>query len=110
MPSRSRAGDHDPVLSTSFSHRFALTVTAVVAAVGAVDAAIGATWDLFAVFSLILVLVAVVLLGIRSDRTAVPLRSDLVAWLRRRVALTGEPVEVIADRCIAACRADLDRS
>ena len=39
---------------------------------------------------------------------AVPLRRDLVTWLRRRAATTGEPLEAVADRAVAAYRRRLD--
>ena len=82
----------------------ALGAALVVCAVGAVDAARTQRWDTVAVF----VLLALVLLGllsrVRGRRPCVPVRGDLVRWLRERSAVTGEPVEVLADRALATFR------
>lgn len=91
-------------------NKLILAASVVVAAVGAVDALVGGTYDLVVVFILAGVLQLVLLIRLQSRRPAVPLRADLVTWLRDRSAEQGEPIGVIADRCVAACRADLDRS
>jgi hypothetical protein len=89
-------------------HRTALLMLLVVTVVGAVDAAIGGVWDHFVVFVLGSAVGAALLLTSVGRRPLVPLRADLVAWLRARASATGEPMEAIADRCIAEARADLD--
>lgn len=90
-------------------NKLILAASVVVSAVGAVDALIGGTYDLVVVFVLAAVLQLGLLVRLQSRRPAVPLRADLVAWLGDRAAEQGEPIGVIADRCVAACRADLDR-
>ncbi len=84
-------------------NRYRLTAAAVasVLAIGLVDAAIGADWDLFAVMTIALGLQLVVLSGTRPDRPAVPIRGDLVAWARERSQRAGEPVGAVLDRAIA---------
>ena len=82
----------------------ALGVALVLAAVGAVDAARGQHWDTAAVFGLLLLVLLGLLTRVRGARPSVPLRGDLVRWLRERSAVTGEPVEVLADRALAAFR------
>ena len=91
-------------------NKLVLALALVVSAVGALDAAFGGQIDLVVVFALTGVLQLVLLLRLQSRRPAVPLRADLVGWLRDRAAAQGEPIGVVADRCVAACRADLDRS
>ena len=91
-------------------NKLVLALAVVVSAVGGVDAAIGGSMDLVVVFALAGVLQLMLLLRLQVRRPAVPLRADLVAWLRDRSAAKGEPMGAIADRCLAACRADLGRS
>jgi hypothetical protein len=91
-------------------NKLILVVAALVCAVGAVDAAVGDDGDLVVVFILAGVLQLALLARLQTRRPAVPLRGDLVAWLRDRAAAEGEPIGAVADRCVAACRADLDRS
>lgn len=89
-----------PTLSTVVVVLIALTV----ALVGVVDAATSDEWDTAAIFGL-LAAVQLGLLGrISGARPAVPVRGDLVRWLRTRSAVTGEPVEALADRALAAYR------
>jgi hypothetical protein len=89
-------------------HRGAMVLLLVIIAVGALDAASGRVWDHFVVFVLAGIVQGLLLLTLAGGRPAVPLRSDLVSWLRQRAARTGEPMELIADRCIASARADLE--
>lgn len=89
-------------------NKAAMAVLLVVTLVGAADAAIGQVWDQVAVFALAAGVELTLLAGMLTSRPPVPLRGDLVSWLRERSAATGEPLELIADRCIAAARADLD--
>lgn len=89
------------------TNRAVLVLTAAVALVGVVDAAVGRNWDLLAVFALIAVLQGVLLLRLSGRRRSVPLRADLARWLRDRAAAEGESAELIADRAVSAYRADL---
>lgn len=82
-------------------------MTVLVALVGAVDAAIGGNWDLFAVFVLVAVLQLLLMLRTNGRRPSIPIRADLVRWLRDRASAEGEPAELVADRAISAYRADL---
>ena len=91
-------------------HKGAMVTLLVIIAVGALDAAAGRVWDHLVVFVLAGFVQGLLLLGLQGHRPAVPIRSDLVAWLRQRAALTGESMEQIADRCIASVRVDLDRN
>jgi hypothetical protein len=91
-------------------NKLVLTLAVVVSAVGALDAAVGGSLDLVFVFALAAVLQLTLLVRLQAHRPAVPVRADLVAWLRNRAADEGEPIGALADRCLAACRADLDRS
>ena len=97
-------------MTPTFSHKAALAILLVITLIGAVDAVVGRVWDHLAVFLLAAGVEALLLLSLESRRPAVPIRADLVAWLRNRSATTGEPLERIADRCIASVRADLDRA
>jgi hypothetical protein len=90
-------------------NRLILLLAVLVSAIGAFDAAIGRTWDLVVVFVLGAALQLALLIRLQFGRPAVPLRSDLVGWLRQRAAEHGEPMEALADRCVAAARADLER-
>jgi hypothetical protein len=73
----------------------------VVALVGAVDAGIGGEWDLFVLFVGILAIATALGLRLDSRRPAVPVRRDLVAWLRDRSSISGEPLSTVTDRAIA---------
>ncbi len=90
-------------------NKLLVSIAAVVSGVGAIDAALGHQFDLLAVFLLGTVLQVALLVRIHGRRPSVPLRADLVAWLRDRSASQGEPLGALADRCLASCRADLDR-
>jgi hypothetical protein len=73
----------------------------VVALVGAVDAAIGGEWDLFVLFLAGFVIAVALGVGLESRRPAIPIRRDLVAWLRDRSSVSGEPLSTVTDRAIA---------
>lgn len=73
----------------------------VVALVGAVDAAIGREWDLFVLFMAALVIATALGFRLESRRPAIPIRRDLVAWLRDRSSISGEPLSNVVDRAIA---------
>ncbi len=91
----------------TLTNRAVLSVTVVIAVVGAVDAGVGRNWDLAVVFLLIAVLQLLLLLRLAGRRPPVPLRADLVRWLRDRAAAEGEAAEIIADRAVGAYRDDL---
>jgi hypothetical protein len=90
------------------ANKLILTMATIVSGVGALDAAVGRDMDLLMVFSLGVVLQLALLLRLSVNRPPIPLRADLVAWLRDRAAQEGETLETVADRCVASCRADLD--
>lgn len=92
-------------------NRVVLLMTSLVLAVGVVDSIVSREWDFLAVFAAALALQLLLLARLSARRPAVPLRRDLVVWLRDEAALTGEPMERVADRAIGAYRAgfsDLD--
>jgi hypothetical protein len=95
-------------VSPTSANKLILALAVLVSTVGAVDAASGGQWDLLTVFVLGALLQLALLVRLQSNRPAVPLRADLVSWLRDRAAVEGEPIGAVADRCLAACRADLD--
>lgn len=86
-------------------NRLVLVMTSLVLIAGVVDGIISHEWDLLAVFVAALALQLLLLARLSSRRPAVPIRGDLVAWLRQQAALGGEPMEAVADRAIAAHRA-----
>jgi hypothetical protein len=92
-----------PVLRTAVLLAVALVVTAV----GLVDVVRDGDSDLTAVLAGLAILQAAALVTVLLGRRGVRLRPDLTAWLDRQAAATGEPVERLADRCVAAYRAGL---
>jgi hypothetical protein len=100
-------GQSPSALEPSFGSQVVLTVALLLAAVATIDAALGRHWDLVALEGVVVVLLAMVLAGSRWGRPAVPVRSDLVRWLRRRAVETGEPVGAIADRAVATYRREV---
>lgn len=89
------------------TNRAVLLVTLLIAAVGALDAAVGRVGDLFTVFVLVGLLQLVLLLRISGRRPTVPVRADLVRWLRDRAEVEGESAERIVDRAVSSYRAGL---
>ncbi len=88
-------------------------MTSVVLAVGVVDGIVSREWDFLAVFTLALLLQIVLLARLSRRRPAVPIRRDLVRWVREQAAVTGDSMETVTDRAISAYRdgfTDLDRS
>lgn len=83
-----------------------IVATSVIAAVGLVDAVRQSEPALGVLFAMIVVLNTAQL--IRRHPRAIRVRSDHDAWLRRAAAVTGEPVDVIADRAIGAYRDAID--
>jgi hypothetical protein len=94
------------------TNRTVLVLTVAVSAVGVVDAAVGRNWDLLTVFALVGLLQLVLLLRLSGRRPAVPLRADLVRWVRDRADAEGESPERVLDRAVSVYRAGLlgDRS
>jgi hypothetical protein len=82
-------------------------LVAVILTVALVDSILSGNWDLVVVLGLALAVQLTLIFSMYAPRPAVPLRGDLVRWLDERSAATGEPLEHIADRCIAAYRAGL---
>lgn len=81
--------------------RLLVVAVIVLALVGVADAGIGGEWDLFALFALILGFGAALALKLESRRPAIPIRRDLVRWLRDRASASGEPMSAVTDRAIA---------
>jgi len=88
-------------MSPTATTRLLVFSAIVVALVGAVDAGIGGEWDLFVLFVGILAIATALGLRLESRRPAVPVRRDLVAWLRDRSSISGEPLSTVTDRAIA---------
>jgi transposase len=86
-------------------NRLVLLMSSLVLAVGVVDGIVSREWDFLAVFSAALALQLLLLARLSVRRPAVPIRRDLVAWLRDESALRGEPMEAIADRAISSYQA-----
>ena len=92
-------------MTATLRHKVLVSLAAVAAVVGMIDAAMSGLWDLVAVFSLILGPLLGLLASLQWGRQVVPLRPDLAAWVRDRCALTGEPMARVAARAVAAQRA-----
>jgi len=86
-------------------NRLVLLMSSLVLAVGVIDGIVSHEWDFLAVFTAALALQLLLLARLSSRRPAVPIRRDLVAWLRDEAALRGEPMEAVADRAVSAYRA-----
>jgi len=94
-------------LTPNLSNTLLLAAASIAAIIGIVDAAVELEWDLLVLFSIILGIHLVIWLHLSWGRPAVPLRADLVSWLRDRAVAGGEPVERVADRAVGAYRAGL---
>ena len=84
-----------------------LLLALLVSGVGLVDAWRGGDSDLTTLLAVLVVLNGAALAGLRSARRGPALRPDLTAWLHQQAGATGEPVDRLADRCVAAYRAGL---
>lgn len=91
----------------SLSTTLSMAIATVLAAVGAFDAFLGDQWDLFTLFALIGLLLAIVWLRHRADRVPTTIRPDLAQWLDNQSRLSGEPIEDITDRALSAYRSGL---
>jgi hypothetical protein len=92
-----------PVLRTAVL----LVVALVVTVVAAFDVVRDGDSDLTLVFTALAILQAAALATALLGSRGIRLRPDLTAWLDRQAAATGETVERLADRCVAAYRAGL---
>lgn len=77
----------------------------LVALIGLLDAIDRKQKDLALVFGVLIALGLVLVLQAAVGRRDVPIRSDLVRWLKERADLEGEELGTIADRALAAARA-----
>jgi hypothetical protein len=87
--------------------RTILLVQLAASVVGMLDGARSEAWDQVGIFALIAVLAFVLLLRTTGRRPLVPVRGDLERWLAARAAMTGERVEDVTDRALAAYRAGI---
>ena len=78
-----------------------VTANFVVLTIGSIDAGFSGEWDLFVLFAIGLSLSVALLLRLESSRPAIPIRRDLVAWLRDRASVSGESLTTVTDRAIA---------
>ena len=85
-------------------NRAVLLMSSLVLAVGVIDGIVSREWDFLAVFAMALALQLLLLVRLSGRRPAVPIRRDLVAWLRNQAAHGGEPIDAVADRAIGAYR------
>ena len=83
-------------------HKVLVALAVVPALVGVIDAALSRQVDLLMVFALVALPLLALLVMLQWGQPAVSVRRDLAAWLRDRAALTGEPMDAIANRLIAS--------
>ncbi len=88
-------------MSPSGTAKIAVTASVLVLLIGSIDAGLSGEWDLLVLFVISLGFNVVLLLRLESRRPAVPIRRDLVAWLRDRASLSGESLTAVTDRAIA---------
>jgi hypothetical protein len=84
-----------------------LAVSLLGVGVALVDAGRAGDTDLVLLLTAVAAALLAALWSGARGRRAVALRPDLHAWLRAQAGATGEPVERLADRCVAAYRAGL---
>ena len=82
-------------------------ISAVAIAVALVDVVIAGAWDTAVVLGFALFTQLLLIVSLYAPRPTVSLRGDLYRWLDERANATGEPIEHVTDRCIAAYRANL---
>ena len=78
-----------------------VTANFVVLTIGSIDAGLSGEWDMFVLFAMGLTLSVALLLRLESSRPAIPVRRDLVAWLRDRASVSGESLTTVTDRAIS---------
>ncbi len=88
-------------MSPTGTVRLFVVSNVVVLVIGTIDAGISGQWDLFVLFVIGLVLSLALLARVESRRPAIPIRRDLVVWLRNRASVSGEPLTTVTDRAIA---------
>lgn len=88
-------------------NKWLVGLVTLIVALALVDSLVAGTWDLVVVLGLAVILLLVLIGSFGAARPALTVRGDLFRWLDQRSAATGEPLERIADRCIAAYRAGL---
>jgi len=88
-------------MSPTATARMLVIANIVVSGVGSIDTGIGGEWDLFVLFAMSLVVSIALLLRVESRRPAIPIRRDLVVWLRERASVSGEPLATVTDRAIS---------
>jgi hypothetical protein len=82
--------------------RVVLVVILLTAGVGIVDGALEPSWDLVALFAVVALLAAGLLVARpRQHHRETTLRDDLALELERRASRSGEPVEQVTDRAVA---------
>jgi hypothetical protein len=88
-------------MSPTGTLRLLVVANVVVLVIGSIDAGISGEWDLFILFVIGLVLSLALLARVESRRPSIPIRRDLVVWLRDRASVSGEPLTTVTDRAIA---------
>jgi hypothetical protein len=88
-------------MSPTGTVRLLVAASVVTLLIGSVDAGFAGQWDLFVLFVVGLVLNLALLVRVESRRPAIPVRRDLVAWLRERASISGESLATVTDRAIA---------
>jgi hypothetical protein len=91
-------------MSPSATNRLIVVGLLVVTGIGAVDATISREWDLLVILVVALALSSVLVARLESKRPEIPVRRDLVAWLRERAAVSGETIGALTDRALMAYR------
>ena len=88
-------------MSPTGTVRMLVTASVVVLTIGSIDAGLSSQWDLFVLFVIGFSLSVALLSQVESRRPAIPIRRDLVIWLRDRAAVSGESLTTVTDRAIA---------
>ena len=88
-------------MSPTGTTKMLVAAGAITLTIGSIDAGISGEWDLFVLFVVGLGLNLTLLLRLQSRRPAVPIRRDLVAWLRDRASVSGESLSAVTDRAVA---------
>lgn len=94
-------------MAPTVATRTLLAVMLGVGLVGCLDAARADAWDLVVVLGLLVVAVVALLVSVTFGRPLVTARADLVRWIARRAAISGESPGAVVDRALAAYRSGL---
>ena len=92
-----------PTVATRTLHAVMLGV----APVGGLDALRSDEWDLVVVLGLLCLGLLALLVSVTFGRPLVTARADLVRWISRRAAVSGEAPGAVVDRAVAAYRSGL---